>query len=726
MPNQSGTMTDLNGNVVPIPQGATVTPITQPQSSSQPPAQNDGMMTDLNGNRIPIPQGATIAPIQSTVTNSAGETMPADVAARHARSREGKAYDNTPQDARAGIAVGAGKEIAKTVEGAGNLINKVLPSSLELPTNESEINRIFPEGAEKQKQLAEAHTDLNPQGTAESVGGVAENLLEFMAGDEALKTLGAAAKLSKVQKIAQVLEDHPIVAKAFDIGANALRMGTVGGTQALAKGASPGEAVEQGAAAGVTGGVLETAGAGLSALKKFVWPGEMVRFVSSDGGVHKIPVSQVEKALEVDPNLKLIPAGTEQTAQQTVKEGLSAQEAGKAVQEDAANVRGAKGEELGEAKQTMRESLPATSTGEPVVMTFAPESKSTIAAKSILGEVANAGKLSIKDPGIAEVQELAEKFASGKDAAGSPLTLTSDEIDSTKRSLNAKIDALKVQVKNGANGTALGYMKQLKSAFENDLYSFYEKAGDAQAAENTRKLSGEYAKIAREQTKGPAATMLRSAKPEQIVTRIVGNGANSQSAVESLVRNMTPEGVDTLRDSVTKELYRRNTLPDGSIDMTKAEQDLIRMGDAAKSLYGAKLTNLRAFLNAASDLQEAKTAAANASSLGQKVAKAGAVGSATAVGAGAGSVLGPAGTLVGGVAGKAAGEKFVDTLFGKAGTIKIGVSPTEAVTISEKQATQPKMVKLLGQLAKVQKAGQPVAAVLNAILLQADKDPQDQ
>jgi hypothetical protein len=50
-----GMMTDLQGNVVPIPQGAQQTPI-----SAQPA---DDMMTDLQGNRVPIPKGATQEPL---------------------------------------------------------------------------------------------------------------------------------------------------------------------------------------------------------------------------------------------------------------------------------------------------------------------------------------------------------------------------------------------------------------------------------------------------------------------------------------------------------------------------------------------------------------------------------------------------------------------------------------------------------------------------------------
>jgi len=61
-------MTDLQGNRVPIPQGATISPIPAP-------SQNDGMMTDLQGNRVPIPQGATTKPLEQS---AATDTKPDD------------------------------------------------------------------------------------------------------------------------------------------------------------------------------------------------------------------------------------------------------------------------------------------------------------------------------------------------------------------------------------------------------------------------------------------------------------------------------------------------------------------------------------------------------------------------------------------------------------------------------------------------------------------------
>lgn len=73
-PLADGMMRDLQGNVVPIPQGATQEPITQPKAAQ---SQNDNMMTDLQGNRVPIPQGATQEPVQPGAASRFGSGVAA-------------------------------------------------------------------------------------------------------------------------------------------------------------------------------------------------------------------------------------------------------------------------------------------------------------------------------------------------------------------------------------------------------------------------------------------------------------------------------------------------------------------------------------------------------------------------------------------------------------------------------------------------------------------------
>src|SRR5437870_1410944 len=102
----------------------------------------------------PVPQNNTQAGTDASIQGvPAGVTMPADVAARHARSREGRDIQPSSQSFPTSVATGYAKEAVKTLEGVVNLANKALPSSLQIPTSEAAINQILPEGAERQKAL---------------------------------------------------------------------------------------------------------------------------------------------------------------------------------------------------------------------------------------------------------------------------------------------------------------------------------------------------------------------------------------------------------------------------------------------------------------------------------------------------------------------------------------------------------------------------------------------
>lgn len=250
---------DQQPQIQGVPPGVTLEPV---QPSSTPSIQG-------------VPAGVTLEPIQQQtqpmVTNSAGETMPADVAARHALTRQGKTDAPVDLGQYQGVSeIGHGfiKEAARTGEGVANLINKVLPRSMEIPTAESTINRVFPEpgglqkliapgSSLKEKELQIANQDTQTQGLGEGIGGFAENLLEFAGGEEALKGLSFAQRLGKLKNVAEFLEANPTIAKAAHFGANVLRSGVVGAAQGGVKGAAEGDAsggAERGAIGGAIGG----------------------------------------------------------------------------------------------------------------------------------------------------------------------------------------------------------------------------------------------------------------------------------------------------------------------------------------------------------------------------------------------------------------------------------------------------------------------------------------
>jgi hypothetical protein len=103
----------------------------------------------------------------------------------------------------------------------------------------------------------------------QEAGGMFEGVLEFIGGDEALKTLSVAEKFGLGVKIAKLAEEHPAVAKLIHMGLNATRTGAVSGAQEAVHG---GSASDVATSAG-TGALTSFASEGLGALSKLAKPG---------------------------------------------------------------------------------------------------------------------------------------------------------------------------------------------------------------------------------------------------------------------------------------------------------------------------------------------------------------------------------------------------------------------------------------------------------------------
>jgi hypothetical protein len=102
-----------------------------------------------------------------------------------------------------------------------------------------------------------------------ALGYVGENILEFIAGDEALKGLSSAAKISELSRVEQALKKSPVLTRMLG---NAVRAQTVGTAQAAMHGASGGQAVLQGTGAAVGGAALEGTLAGASRFLNLIRP----------------------------------------------------------------------------------------------------------------------------------------------------------------------------------------------------------------------------------------------------------------------------------------------------------------------------------------------------------------------------------------------------------------------------------------------------------------------
>ena len=112
-----------------------------------------------------------------------------------------------------------------------------------------------------------SQSDLENRTPSQKVGGGAEDILGWIAGDEALKGLTSLVKAP--QAVLEILEKYP---KASKIITGMAKGATVGGTQGAVKGAAEGDATGGaigGAAGGAIGGtVAEGIGPGLKTLGK--------------------------------------------------------------------------------------------------------------------------------------------------------------------------------------------------------------------------------------------------------------------------------------------------------------------------------------------------------------------------------------------------------------------------------------------------------------------------
>jgi hypothetical protein len=147
--------------------------------------------------------------------------------------------------------------------------------------------------------------DLTPHGTAENVGAGIETVAEFMMGDEALKGLSFAERLSKISPVLKGIEKSPRLLKAVlssinEAAPTAVRQGVTGAAQATLHGATPGEAVETGLVTGGIGGATDIAttalGKGWEALRPTTEAiaGEDIPVMSKAGAKTGAPSAEME------------------------------------------------------------------------------------------------------------------------------------------------------------------------------------------------------------------------------------------------------------------------------------------------------------------------------------------------------------------------------------------------------------------------------------------------
>src|SRR5882672_263992 len=262
MPNDTNTVT------APVEFSAGLVP--------KAPAPAASGQIDFSAGLVPKDQAPQSQPM---VTNSVGETMPADVAARHALTREGKDF-NAPDRNATGTAwegtaklgnfvedvvTGLGKQGLHTIQGGVALANKAAKT---LDPFDS------PAHPTPQIPIPAAAADTETQGFGEGVGGFGENVLEYMSGEELLSGFSKVAQLEKLAQsspaISNLVSKSPAIIKK--IFGSAAKGAIVCGAQGAVKGAAEGKALEGaegGAAGGAIGGAIaEGAAPGAKALAR--------------------------------------------------------------------------------------------------------------------------------------------------------------------------------------------------------------------------------------------------------------------------------------------------------------------------------------------------------------------------------------------------------------------------------------------------------------------------
>lgn len=121
--------------------------------------------------------------------------------------------------------------------------------------------------AARAEDVARAAQPMNTPGRI--AGNAIENILEFAAGDEALKGASTIETIRNLEPVAKALKAHPELTNTV---MNMIRQGTVGTAQAAGHGATGGRAVATGAATAAGGGLLEAAGAGASKIASIIKP----------------------------------------------------------------------------------------------------------------------------------------------------------------------------------------------------------------------------------------------------------------------------------------------------------------------------------------------------------------------------------------------------------------------------------------------------------------------
>jgi hypothetical protein len=480
--------------------------------------------------------------------------LPLDVAERHMRGVNPNIQVNPDQEEGVleGLVTGVGKGGAQTLGTVTQAAEKYIPGAKHVPglSATAEMTRII---------------DTQPHGAAEWTGAIGENILEFIAGDEALKGLSLAERLGTAAKIAKFAETSPRVAKALEIGMTAVRQGAVGGAQTLAKGGTPTQAAESaGVVTGVSAG-FGAFGAGAGALYRSLVAKSPEAIAAAKEAAEKEGTALAQKI--AGGNL-----GTPYEVAQNVGDQL--EKASDAMHADYAQGLA----QIGEKAQ----GIPIPIAGSAIQKT----AKGLLSDSSIPAEIQTAMKGVVPDS--ARLEPLLNQFASGSG------NYSWEEMEATRKAIGDTIRKLP------PDSPLRPDLIHLRGALDSTMSTAAEQSGNPEVAEGMKNLRSAYASKV-QAFESNAIKSLADKSPDSVAGALL----NKQSvfSVNTLRSIIGADNMRPVEGSLLQRLVdNASTGTEGFNPKTFVGQ-FNRLGpDVQKAIWGDTLPQVKDFLATAAQV----------------------------------------------------------------------------------------------------------------------------
>jgi hypothetical protein len=395
--------------------------------------------------------------------------------------------------------------------------------------------------------------DLEAKTPLEMVGKGGESVAEFVLGDEALKGLSLAEKAKHLETVAKILDKSPKIAKALELGANALRQGTVGAGQTLLHGGTPGEALGTGAFVGGTGLALEGTAQGVKALKTFITRGPEVEQMGRElveGLTQGATPEQVART--VGKNI----ADAEEKMHSTFEAGF-------------------------QKISAQGQSVPVPIAGSPLQQT----AKDLLTDSGIPGSVAESLKGVIPDAD--KIEPFLKQMSESKEV------FSWDQMEATRQKIGQTIRKLPW------DSPIRPDLIKVRDAIDTTFEKAATDAGNSNLSDQIKSLRGQYA-----QTKGlleeRAIETLRDKNPNAVAD--VLRGKQSVHNVNTLRRLIGPENMTAVEGSILDKMIQ-NASKNGQLQGRQLFRAFNDLGpDAKQAIWGNRLPQIEEFMKQAGAL----------------------------------------------------------------------------------------------------------------------------